>query len=901
MKKRLFLIDAPGFYYRAFYGIKGRFSSPSGMPTNAIYGFIKMFKKILGEEKPDAVAVALDSKEKTFRHEVFAEYKANRQAMPEELSVQLPFIEKVIEAFHIPILKENRLEADDLLGYAAIKGVAEGYDVVLVSGDKDLMQLVGGGVTLFDPLKEKYIDSEGVKEKFGVEPGRVVEMLGLMGDQSDNIPGVPGVGPKTALKLLEEYGDIEGIIANAEKITKPKLRQSIIENAGKARLSRELATIKTDLDVELDIKLLKAMEPDRGELNKIYAELGFKSLKEEEPDGAPAPATVKAEGEKPAGNYKTIFSESELKELVSRLQSSGGFAVDTETTSLEPMRAKIVGMSFSFAAGEAYYIPIGHDYEGAPAQLSLETVVAAVKPLLENHVLEKYGQNIKYDLIIFRNAGVDIDPLSFDTMIASYLLYADERRHSLSFLAEKLLGTTMVEYSDVAGKGVKEIGFNKVDIEKATAYAAEDADMTFRLATILKSEIKKTGLEDLYYNLEMPIAGLLAEMEMNGIEIDEKRLADYSVELEGMMTELEKEIYGLAGEEFNIGSPKQLSVILFDKLKLKGVRKTKTGISTDQKTLEVLAGSHPLPKVLLRYRMLSKLKSTYVDPLPQLVVKETGRIHTSFNQAMAVTGRLSSNSPNLQNIPVRTEEGRKIREAFHGGEGNLLISADYSQIELRLLAHLSGDTLLVESFLRNEDIHTRTAEEIFGPIGGDAGENRRIAKAINFSIVYGTTAFGLARSVGISRGDAADYIKSYFERYRGVTEFIEKVKESAREEGLVRTMHGRIRRISDINSRNRNAREMAERMAVNTVVQGSAADLMKKAMIKVCAVLSGGGAKGLGAKTLLQVHDELILEAPSGSAGEVARLVRETMESAEELIVPLKVETSTGVNWGELH
>jgi DNA polymerase-1 len=486
-------------------------------------------------------------------------------------------------------------------------------------------------------------------------------------------------------------------------------------------------------------------------------------------------------------------------------------------------------------------------------------------------------------------------------MIASYLLFADERRHGLSYLAEKLLGHTMIEYSDVAGKGVKEIGFNKVDIEKAVEYAAEDADMTFRLTTILREEINKSGLEDLYYKLELPITRILAKMEMNGIEIDEKKLDDYSVELEKMMSELEKKIYDSAGEEFNIGSPKQLSVILFEKLKLKGVRKIKTGISTDQKTLEVLAASHPLPELLLRYRMLSKLKSTYVDPLPQLVVKATGRIHTSFNQAMAATGRLSSNSPNLQNIPVRTEEGRKIREAFHGGEGNLLISADYSQIELRLLAHLSKDPLLVESFLRGEDIHARTADEIFGSIGGDTGELRRIAKAINFSIIYGTTAFGLARSVGISRGDAAKYIKSYFERYRGVGEFIEKVKESAREEGLVKTMHGRIRKIPDINSRNRNAREMAERMAVNTVVQGSAADLMKKAMIDVDAVLSGGRGEGLGAKTLLQVHDELILEAPSGNADETARLVRETMEGAEKLIVPLKAETSTGVNWGELH
>jgi len=886
-KKRLFLIDAPGFYYRAFYGLKGNLRSAKGEPTNAVYGFVKMMGKIIREEKPDAVAIALDSKEKTFRHEMYPKYKESRMKMPEELSVQLPYIEKLIEAFRIPILKESGLEADDLLGFAAHKGVEEGYNVVIVSGDKDLMQLVGGNITMFDPIKEKYIDSEGVKEKFGVEPGKVIEFLGLSGDSSDDIPGVPGIGPKTALKLLEKYGDIDTILANVEEIDKPKLKQSLIDNADNARLSRKLATIKVDLEIKLDIESLKLGEPDVETLNSLYRELGFKSLIEETKT---APRTeVKTE-------YKTVLAEEDLDAMIKRLREAGGFAVDTETTSVEPMRAELVGLSFSCSEGEGYYVPIGHDYMDVPKQIPKDVVISKLRPILEDASLEKCGQNIKYDMIVLAREGIHLASVSFDTMIASYLLNAEERRHNLSFLSEKYLGHAMIEYEDVAGKGAKEISFKMVEVEKAAHYSAEDADITWRLSGILKPELKREGLEKLYYEIEIPVIGILARMEMNGIAISEERLKAYSVELDRKLQELEKKIYDAAGEEFNIASPKQLGVILFEKLGLSKVRKTKTGISTDQKTLEALAGEHPLPDLLLEYRMLAKLKSTYVDPLPQLVQSDTGRIHTSFNQAMAATGRLSSSSPNLQNIPVRSEEGRKIREAFHGGEGMLLISADYSQIELRLLAHLSGDRLLVESFQRDEDVHARTAKEIFGALAGESEEMRRIAKAVNFSIIYGKTAFGLARDLRIPRGEASTYINDYFSRYAGVRDFIEKVKGDARRDGFVKTMYGRVRYFPDINSSNRTVREMAERMAVNTVVQGSAADLMKKAMIAVDAAL-----KGSGARMLLQVHDELIMEAPEADMKSVMETVRPAMESAGKLDVPLKVQVSFADNWGSLH
>ncbi|MFQ5432120.1 MAG: DNA polymerase I [Nitrospinota bacterium] len=883
-RKRLYIIDGAGFYFRAFYAIRGRFNAPDGTPTNAIYGFARMCEKIVRDEKPDALLIALDSKEKTFRHEMFPEYKSHRPAMPEELAVQLPYIEKLITAYNIPVLKEPGLEADDLIGCAARLAEKKGYEVVIVSGDKDLMQLIGDGITMFDPLKDKRIGVEEVKEKFGVEPARVMDVLGLWGDASDNIPGVPGVGEVTAKKLVAQFGDIENLIENADDIKKPKLQKAVIENADKARLSRDLATIKTDLDLKIDPDSWMVQNPDQKELAALFTQLNFKTFLKEL---APAKTEVKR-------SYKTVLTESDLNGLLSKLKAANGFALDTETTSTEPMRAKLAGLSFSTKNGDGCYIPLGHDYVGAPKQLDKNSVLKKLKPILENPQIEKYGQNIKYDYIVLAREGIETDPLTFDTMLASYLLSPEERRHNLGHLSEKYLGHEMIEYKDVAGKGAKQVSFNQVEIEPAAEYSAEDADITFRLSGILNKEIQKNGLDDLFNKLEMPLIKILARMEQNGIAIDAKLLSGYSKELDKKLKIIEKQIYIEAGEEFNIASTKQLGTILFDKLKLQKGRKTKTGVSTDQKALEALAGEHPVPELVLRYRGLAKLKSTYVDPLPEMALPETGRIHTSFNQAMAATGRLSSSSPNLQNIPVRTEEGRKIREAFIAGGNSVLISADYSQMELRILAHLSGDKLLIESFNNDEDVHERTAREIFGAFA--AAETRAAAKAVNFGIIYGQTGFGLARQLGVSRGEAQSYIKSYFERYSGVKDFIENTKTEARKNGYVKTMAGRKRSLPEITSSNRNLREMAERMAVNTIVQGSEADLIKMAMIGIDYKL-----KKKKTVMLLQVHDELIFEAPKSEQKGVTPLIKKTMESVERLSVPLKVTVSAGRNWGELH
>jgi DNA polymerase-1 len=708
--------------------------------------------------------------------------------------------------------------------------------------------------------------------------------MGLMGDSSDNIPGVPGIGEKTAQKLIAKYDDIENLLKHAGDIEKPKLRQSLVDYAQQARLSRDLATIKTDLDMEMEPDSWLVRPPDQKQLAELFTRLNFKSFLKE----------AEQTPEKAKKSYKTILTEKELDSLVSRLTSSGGFALDTETTSTEPMRARLVGLSFSAKNGEGFYIPVGHDYEGAPRQLDKDKVLKKLKAVLENGKIEKYGQNIKYDYIVLARNGIEVKPISFDTMLASYLLAPEERRHNLGYLAEKYLGRRMIEYADVAGKGAKQVTFNRVGIADAAEYSAEDADMTFRLTGILKNEIEKNGMHELYYDLEMPLIKILANMEQAGIALDTKLMAVYAVELVKKLKKIEKKIFEAAGEEFNIASSQQLGGILFEKLRLRKGRKTKTGVSTDQKALEMLAGDHPLPELVLSYRSLAKLKSTYVEPLPEMVMPETGRIHTSFNQAMTATGRLSSSSPNLQNIPVRTQEGRRIREAFIAEKNSVLISADYSQMELRILAHMSRDRLLMESFINDEDVHERTAREIFGAFA--TPEMRFAAKAVNFGIIYGQTGFGLSRQLGVSRTEAQDFIKSYFARYSGVKEFIESTKDEARKKGYVKTMAGRKRSLPDITSSNKNLREAAERMAVNTIIQGSEADLIKKAMIDI-----DGKLNSKKTRMLLQVHDELIFEAPKSEQKEIKPVIKKAMESVVRLSVPIKVSVTTGRNWGELH
>ena len=900
-RKRLFIIDCAGFYYRAFYGLRLNLSAPDGTPTNAVYAFNRMLAKIMKGEKPDLLVVALDSKGKTFRHDLYPDYKANRQAMPDGLSAQIPLIEELIGAYNLPVLKAPGFEADDLIGYAAKHAAAAGYNVTIFSGDKDMMQLVGGHIALFDPLKERPIGPAEVKEKFGVTPSQVTDVLALMGDSSDNIPGVPGIGEKTAQALIAEYHSIENLLAHTAGIKKPKLKASLTEHAETARLSKVLATIKTDFDLPLDYEAWHRREPDTARLAALFTRLGFKTFLAElgqaavpaAGGGSPAPRPPETEISK---NYRTIFTKQALEEVIAILNKSGGFAVDTETTSTNPVDAALVGISLCAKEGEAWYLPLGHDYLGAPAQLAKAEALKLLKPPLEDAAIPKYGQNLKYDITVLAGEGVAVNPVGFDTLIASYLTAPEERRHGLSYLAQRYLGLAMIEYEDVTGKGAKQVTFNQVSTDRATEYSAEDADMAFRLTSILKAEIEAEGLKDLYYTIEQPLICVLAQMEQNGIKLDVPRMKEYSKTLEKKLHTLEKEIHAAAGEEFNIASPKQLSAILFDKLGLAKQRKTKTGSSTDQGVLETLAMEHPLPALVLRHRVLSKLKSTYVDPLPGMVSPRTGRIHTSFNQAVAATGRLSSSDPNLQNIPVRTEEGREIRRAFVAENGHLLISADYSQIELRILAHLSGDGLLKESFKNDEDIHTRTAREIFGAIGGSTPEMRRAAKAVNFGIIYGQTAFGLAQELAVSRREAQGYIDSYFARYRGVREFIDATIKKAREERVVRTMFGRKRSFPEIGSANRAVREMAERMAVNTVVQGSAADLIKKAMLDIAPKLGK-----LHSKMLLQVHDELIVEAPEKNADKVGEAVRNLMEHAVRLSVPLKVSVESAPNWGDMH
>ncbi len=885
--KRLFLIDGAGYYYRAFYGIRQRLTAPDGTPTNAVFGVANMFSRIIKDEKPDLLAIALDSPEKNFRHAIYPQYKEHRQRMPEELSVQIPLIERLIRGFNLHILKKSGMEADDLIGAAALKGAKLGYDVTIVSGDKDLMQLVGRGIRMFDPLKDAWYDEAGVKEKMGVPPERITDLLGLMGDASDNIPGVPGVGEKTARALLDRYSTLENVLDSAKEIEKPKLRQSLIENAELARLSQKLATISAETARDMNPASWVVEPPDSTELARLYKELGFKTLLDET-------AVVAKKGAKREVNV--VLSAKDLEHLVARLRTSGGFAVDTETTSVEPMRASLVGLSLSLKEGEAFYVPLAHDYDGAPDQIPKKVALDLLRPALEDEKVEKYGQNMKYDIIVLANEGVGIKPASFDTMIASYVTSAEERRHNLSHLAEKFLGRTMKEYSDVAGKGAKEVPFNKVGIPEAADYSCDDAETTLALTAVLRGEIKSLGVEELFYRLEMPLVGVLARMERNGILLDAKRLKNYSAKLEKQLAAMEGEVYAAAGEEFNISSPKQLSAVLFDRLGLPKVRKTKTGQSTDQDVLETLAAmGHPLPRLVLRHRLLSKLKSTYVDPMPHMILPSTGRIHTSFNQTGTATGRLSSSDPNLQNIPVRTEEGLEIRRAFRAGKGNLLISADYSQMELRVLAHMSGDALLLESFKRGEDVHFRTAREIFGDIGEPTPEMRRVAKAVNFGIIFGQTAFGLSRELGVGRREAQGYIDNYFARYGGVKKFIDATIAAAREEKGVTTMMGRKRLLPTIASSNRMVREMAERMAVNTVVQGTAADLIKKAMLDIDSKI-----EGTEVKMLLQIHDELIFECPEKSRAAAAELVQGAMESVAKLRVPLKASVGWADNWGDI-
>jgi DNA polymerase-1 len=891
MTRRLFLIDGSSYFYRAFFAVRGLVNS-KGMPTNAAYGFTTMLVRVLEEQEPEALAVVFDAPGKTFRDEMYSEYKATREAMPEDLARQLPYVKAIPPAYNVETLEVPGVEADDVIGTLATRGLKEGYDVILITGDKDFMQLVTKqardpqpGIIIWDDMKNRMVGIDEVVEKFGVPPDRVVDVLALVGDTSDNIPGVRGIGPKFAAELVKEFGGVEEILARISD-TKPRLRPALEAGRDDALLSKRLATIKRDVDVRFDPARLARREPDREKLIRIFSELEFgRFLKELEAD---QPRRQALSSEK----YRTIATSESLSALASELGKAKTIAVDLESTSVDPMRARIVGISVCATEGEAAYIPVGHTYLGVPAQLPLPDVLGALRPALTDPAIRKVGQNMTYDALLLLRHGIRVEPMSFDTMVGAYLVDPDQGPFDLKSLSKKWLSHDMTEYGEVTGKGKLQVTFDEVPVEQARDYSCADADVTLRLAPILETRVRGDGMGRLLDEIEIPLLGVLLELERNGIRIDAPHFASLSREFERKMLSAMTEVHRVAGEEFNIDSPRQLQRILFEKLKLTPGKRTQTGFSTDVSVLEKLTGEHELPAKILEYRTLAKLKGTYIDALPGLVNPETGRIHTSYNQAVAATGRLSSSDPNLQNIPVRTTEGRLIRAGFIPDEGRVLVGADYSQIELRVLAHVSGDERLREAFREGQDIHASTAVEIFGSA---EGEHRRRAKAVNFGILYGMSGFGLAQRLRIDQKTAQEYIQLYFSRYPKVKAYLDGTLEEARRTGYVKTMFDRRRYVPDLKSRNRIISGAAERVAVNAPIQGSAADLMKIAMIRVSRRL-----RGTKSIVILQVHDELVLEAPEEEAAMTETVVREEMEGAHPMEVPLQVDLSRGSNWAEL-
>jgi len=893
--KSLYIIDGSSYIFRAYFGIRQFLSTSKGFPTNALYGFINMLQKVVKDEKPDYLCVAFDSKEKTFRHDIYSDYKANRDAPPEDLAKQFPYFEPLVDAFNISSIRIPGYEADDIIGTLALKGSKAGFRVVIVSGDKDMMQLVSPEVQMLDTMKNKWIGVNEVKEKFGVPPEKVIEVMGLMGDSSDHIPGVKGVGPKTATELIQKYGSIEKLYKCIDEIEKKKLKEKLIQDKERALLSRKLVTIDTAMKLECSLDDLKVRPSKNKDLRKLFSEFEFSSMLAVLEEGSEETSKTTQPLKK---KYETVLTEAAFNRWIKKLKKNKIFALDLETTSLRPVQARAVGISFSCNTGEACYIPLGHSYLGMPDQLGVDWVFDKLKPILEDPKIKKVGQNIKYDFIVLKNEGVQLQGIAFDTMLASYLLNPSSRGHNMDALALEHLGHTTIKYKDVVGTASKEIGFDQVQIDRATEYAAEDADITWRLYEKLSGLLKGEDLK-IFEKIELPLLEVLGDMELQGMALDKSHLQKLSQRIHLLLAEQEKEIYELAGEQFNINSPKQLSVILFEKLELPVIKKTKTGYSTDVSVLEELSAEHDLPEVILLYRQLAKLKSTYVDALQEEIFGKTVRVHTSFNQSVAATGRLSSSNPNLQNIPIRTEMGREIRKSFIAEENNKILSADYSQVELRILAHMSDDESLIDAFINGEDIHTRTAVEIFGTTAErlDA-EARRMAKAVNFGIVYGLSAFGLSRQLKIFPKEAKKFIDQYFELYKNVKIYMERTVEDARAMGYSLTLMNRKRYLPDLNSKNRQAREAAERIAINSPIQGSAADLIKLAMINLDREIT---QKKLNSRMILQVHDELLFECPSEEEEEMRALVKKEMEEVMPLKVPLVVDIGWGDNWNDAH
>lgn len=886
----LYLIDGSAYIYRAYHAIRG-LSNSKGMPTNAVFGFTRMLLKLIEDRSPQYLAMLFDAKGPTFRHGMYEEYKANRPPMPEDLVVQIPAIKAVTKGFNISTTELPGYEADDLIGTLARKGEEAGLSVIMVTGDKDFMQLVTDKAIIWDPMKDRTIDRDLIREEFGLEPRQMIEVMGLSGDTADNIPGVPGIGTKTAVSLIKTFGSMDHLYEQIETIAKKKQKENLIRYREQAFLSRELVTIDTKVPLSFEPASYKHLAPDKAKLATLFKDLEFRQLHQ----------AVSVPSDLSEKTYRAILDMKDLDTLAARLESSDTFALDTETTAKHPMKARLVGLSFSLEPHEAFYVPCAHDYIGAPKQLSLEEVLGRLRSVLEDPDIKKIGQNIKYDSIVLHRHGIQLVGIRFDTMLASYLINPAKRAHNLDQIALDFLNHKTITYKEITDTPERKSGFSKVPLDEATPYACEDADITLLAYRVLEPMLKEANLTELFEQVEMPLVPVLALMEMTGIRVDPDMLRDLSRSFEQQLVTIENDIHAMAGESFNIKSSQQLGRILFDKLKLPVQKKTKkkTGYSTDVEVLTSLSTQHELPALILRHRALAKLKSTYTDALIDLINDETGRIHSSFNQTITATGRLSSSDPNLQNIPIRTDEGREIRRAFIPAKGWYLVSADYSQIELRILAHCSDDQILIGAFKDDEDIHIRTAAEVFqiAPQHIHA-ELRRQAKAINFGIVYGMSPYGLSKQLGISHRMAQTYIDNYFERYRGVKQFMTHAIEEARKAEMTSTLLGRIRPLPDINSTNRNTRLFAERTAINTPIQGTAADLIKLAMIKVGAVL---GEKGLNARMLLSVHDELVFEVPRDELESVTTIVTEIMEGIWQLKVPLKVNISHGEHWAEAH
>jgi DNA polymerase I len=940
IRKRLLLVDISSYFYRAFHAMPD-FKSPSGEPTGAIYGVANMLNRLRDDYPADYSACVFDPKGKTFRDDIYPEYKAQRAPMPEDLAHQIGHIREVCEALGWPCIEVAGMEADDVIGTLSVHAAARDVETVISTGDKDLAQLVNDKVTLVNTMSNEKLDIAGVTAKYGVPPNRIVDYLALMGDTVDNVPGVEKVGPKTAVKLLSEFGSLDGVISNAEKV-KGVVGANIVKARDWLPTGRLLVTVKCDVPLPFDFDTIDHKAVDIARLDALYESFGFRTLRNQLKRGDQLsakehPSTLESlttatdaddsatgvfkQATKDSGasrwvsgepstqqtsfiatrQYLTISNEAELADWVAKLNAADLVCLDTETTSLDQMQASIVGISFSCVAGEAAYLPLRHNYPGAPDQLDFDTAIGLLRNWLADPAKKKLGQNIKYDLHVFANHGIDVRGYVHDTLLQSYVLESHQR-HDMQSLASRHLGATdLLSFEDVAGKGASQISFDQVSIETATKYSAEDSDVTLQLHGAMYGQVAADPkLHYVYEAIEMPVSRVLLTMERNGVLIDAALLQQQSSELGLKMLELEARAHEIAGQPFNLGSPKQLGEILFEKQGIKPIKKTPGGApSTDEETLEKLALDYPLPKAILEYRSVSKLKSTYTDKLPRMVNAKTGRVHTNYAQAVAVTGRLSSTDPNLQNIPVRTAEGRRIREAFIAPTGSVIVSADYSQIELRIMAHLSGDKGLLEAFAKGEDVHRATAAEVFGTTREEvSSEQRRYAKVINFGLIYGMSAFGLAANLGIERSAAASYIDRYFARYPGVKAYMDRTRNAAQESGYVETVFGRRLWLPDIRSGNQGRRQGAERAAINAPMQGTAADLIKLAMIAVQGWLE---ASKLQTKLVMQVHDELVLEVPSGELELIKANVPGLMTNVAKLDVPLVAEPGVGRNWDEAH